>query len=206
MLGWQCCSTPDAIADCVSDVRERPPVDELSYQAFCDPSGGRRDAFTVGIGHRDGDVAVLDVLRTWPAPFNPSSVIAEAAELLETYRVRQITGDRYAAEFVTEQMRLQNVTYEPSTRDRSAIYLDFLPLVNALRVQLLDQPELLRELRGLKRRRGSGGRDRVDHGPGAHDDRANSVAGVLTLLAAKQPQELTGWPVGIPKDPDECYF
>ena len=28
-------------------------------------------------------------------------------------------------------------------------------------------------------RRGSSGRDRVDHPPGAHDDRANAVAGVV---------------------------
>ena len=177
---------PDAIADCVSDgVRERPPVDEVSYQAFSDPSGGRRDAFTVGIGHRDGDVAVLDVLRAWPAPFNPSSVITEAAELLKRYRVRRVTGDKYAAEFVVERFRHQDVTYDGSTRHRSEIYLDVLPLINAQQVQLLDEPELLRELRGLERRRGSAGRDRVDHGPGAHDDRANAAAGVLTLLAAR---------------------
>ena len=198
---------PDAIDDCVSDgVRERSPVDGVLYQAFADPSGGRRDAFTVGIGHRDGDVAVLDVLRAWPAPFNPSSVIAEAAELLERYRVRQVTGDRYAAEFVVESFRQHEITYEASTRDRSKIYLDVLALINAgpSRVQLLDEPELLRELRGLERRRGSGGRDRVDHRPGAHDDRAVSAAGILTLLAARQPVEFTGYPVGIPKiDPDE---
>ena len=76
-----------------------------------------------------------------------------------------------------------------------------LPLINAGpgHVQLLDEPELLRELRGLERRLGSGGRDRVDHGPGAHDDRANSAAGVLTLLTARQPVECTGFPIGILK-------
>ena len=190
---------PDAITDCVADgVRERAPSDGLSYEAFCDPSGGRRDAFTVGIGHRDGDIAVLDVLRAWPAPFNPASVIAEAAELLKRYAVRTVTGDQYSAEFVVSAFSDHDVTYDASTRNRSAIYLDFLPLINSQRVQLLDEPELLRELRGLERRRGSGGRDRVDHGPGAHDDRANSAAGVLTLLAA--PHRVAGgWVIGVEK-------
>jgi hypothetical protein len=41
---------------------------------------------------------------------------------------------------------------------------------------------LLRELRGLERRRGTSGRDRVDHRAGQHDDRANSAALALTLV------------------------
>src|SRR5207245_2093872 len=45
-----------------------------------------------------------------------------------------------------------------------------------------DLPDLLRELRGLERRRGTG-RDRADHRPGAHDDVAAAVAGVVAMLA-----------------------
>ena len=41
---------------------------------------------------------------------------------------------------------------------------------------LCDLAELLRELRGLERRHGTSGRDRISHRPGAHDDRANAVA------------------------------
>ena len=183
---------PDAIDDCVSDgVRERAPVDRVMYQAFADPSGGRRDAFTVAIGHHDnGGVAVLDVLRAWPAPFNPSSVIAEAATLLKSYRVSRVVGDKYAAQFTVESFQQRGIVYEASTRNRSDIYLGVLPLINSGRVRLLDDPELLRELRGLERRRGSGGRDRVDHGPGAHDDRANSAAGCVLECQA---------PVGRPR-------
>ena len=40
-------------------------------------------------------------------------------------------------------------TYQYSTRDRSQLYLEFLPLVNAGQVRLLDHPDCLRELRGL---------------------------------------------------------
>jgi hypothetical protein len=62
-----------------------------------------------------------------------------------------------------------------------------LPLANASRVQLLDIPELLRELRGLERRRGTAGKDRVDHTRGAHDDLAAAVAGVVALLGSGAP-------------------
>jgi len=62
---------------------------------------------------------------------------------------------------------------------------------------LLDLPEVLRELRGLERHRGTSGRDRIDHRPGQHDDAANCTAGALVLALAgrrgrSQPLELIG--------------
>ena len=174
---------PDAVAACVAEgVRERAPVAGISYTAFCDPSGGRRDAFTLSIGHRDGDCAVLDVCRAWPAPHNPSGVIQEAAALLRRYGVAVVEGDRFGGEFPPERFRAEGIEYVPARLDRSALYLGLLPLISAARVLLLDDAELLRELRGLERRRGSSGRDRVDHRAGGHDDRSNSAAGVLTRL------------------------
>jgi hypothetical protein len=62
--------------------------------------------------------------------------------------------------------------------------LELLPLVMSARIELLDDAKILREFRGLERRRGSSGRDRVDHPPGQHDDRANAVAGVAVLLTS----------------------
>jgi hypothetical protein len=171
-------------------VRERPPIAGVRYVGFCDPSGGRADRFTVAIAHAERDTAVLDVIRAWAPPFNPSGVIAEAAALLRAYGVAQVRGDRFSGEFVTEGFRAHGVRYEPSTLNRSALYLELLPRVNAGRVQLLDLPELLRELRGLERRRGASGQDRVDHVPGAHDDLSNAAAGAL--VAAQQPQSGAG--------------
>lgn len=156
----------------------------MKYFAFGDAASGERkgnDRFSVAVASLHHDRAVLDVLRWWPPPFNPSSVIAEIADLMRRYRITQISGDRYAPGFVAEQFRQHGITYVPSPLDRSQLYLELLPLVNSGQVVLLDVPELLRELRGLERRRGTGGRDRVDHAPGAHDDLANAAAGALVL-------------------------
>ena len=106
-------------------------------------------------GTRAEAVAVLDVVRAWKPPFNPSGVIAEAADLLRAYGLSETTGDRYAPGFVAEGFRANGVRYHSSEKDRSALYLELLPAVNAERVRLLDEPELLRELRGLERRRRS---------------------------------------------------
>jgi hypothetical protein len=176
---------PEALDTCVAEgVRERQPVDGLAYVGYADPSGGRRDRFTVAVAHHDSPRAVLDAVRAWAPPFNPSEVVAEAAEFLARYGVAAVVGDRYSAEFVAGQFRAHGIAYVPAERDKSAVYLEFLALVNADAVALLDVPDMLREFRGLERRRGASGRDRVDHGPGSHDDLANSAAGALVLAAS----------------------
>ena len=179
---------PEMLDACIEfGVKERLPEKGLTYTSFVDAaSGSGKDSFTVGICHEQSGRYILDCVRRWSPPFNPSSTIAECAELLKRYRVSETTGDRYAPGFVSEGFRLNQIHYRPSERDRSAIYLELLPLVNAQHVLLLDRPDLLRELRGLERRRGTGGRDRVDHRSGAHDDAANAAAGCLSLLAAQQ--------------------
>lgn len=179
---------PDAIEACIArGVRERAPAEGVTYAAFIDAaSGSGKDAFTAAIAHREGEAVVLDAVRAWRPPFNPSGVIAEAADLVKSYRLHRATGDRYAPGFVDEGFRTQGLRYEHSERDRSALYLELLPLVNAGQALLLDDAEMLRELRGLERRRGTSGRDRVDHRPGSHDDRANAAAGALVAAAGER--------------------
>jgi hypothetical protein len=179
-------------------------VSGLSYVAFDDPaSGSGADAWTKAIAHRERDLVVLDVLRAWSPPFNPSGVIAESAALSKAYGLHVTTGDRYAPGFVLEGFRTQGVAYAPSAQDRSALYLELLPLLNAGRVRLLDQPDLLRELRSLERRRGTAGRDRINHMPGQHDDRANAAAGAIVMAAGRDPvaaAEVARWAFSVGAD------
>ena len=64
-----------------------------------------------------------------------------------------------------------------------------MPLLNSGRVELPPDRTLQRELLGLERRTSRGGRDSIDHSPGAHDDVANAVAGVLVKVA-KRPTSI----------------
>lgn len=134
-----------------------------------------------------------DCVRAWAAPFNPSGVVAEAASLLKSYGISSVTGDRFAGEWPRESFRAHGITYRVSEFDRSQLYL-LLPVVMSGSLELLDDPKLLKELRSLGRRRGPSGRDRVDHPRAEHDDRANSVAGVVGLLATvRRPRAGFGW-------------
>jgi hypothetical protein len=162
---------------------ERPRLGNFRYIAFIDPSGGSADSMTMAIGHLEDSVAVLDLTREFKPPFSPESVVAEMAKTLKAYGIHRATGDRYAGEWPVEQFRKFGVTYEPYAKPKSDLYRDFLPLVNSRRAALLDNAKLVAQLCSLERRTARGGRDSIDHPPGAHDDLANCVAGVVVALA-----------------------
>ena len=115
-------------------------------------------------------------------PFSPESVVAEFADLLKSYRVSDVTGDRYGGEWPREQFRKCGVQYELSQRPKSDLYRDFLPLINSRQVELLDLPRCIAQLCSLERRTARGGRESIDHAPGAHDDIANAIAGLAVHL------------------------
>jgi hypothetical protein len=159
---------------------ELPPVaDEIGYAAFVDPSGGAQDSMTLAIAHSEGDTAILDAVREVKPPFSPDAVVGEFAALLADYRLNEITGDRWGGEFVREQFERRGVNYVVSERSKSEIYRELLPLLNSRRVELLDHPRMAAQLGGLERRTALGGRDSIDHAPGAHDDLINAAAGAL---------------------------
>jgi hypothetical protein len=72
--------------------------------------------------------------------------------------------------------------YQVADKNRSELYLNLIPVVCSKRVELLDNPQLIEELRRLERRRGRSGKDSVDHLARLSDDVANAVAGVVNLV------------------------
>lgn len=166
--------------------RERASLSSVSYTAFVDPSGGAHDSFTLAIAHRDKERFVLDVCRGIKPPFDPSAVVKEFCDVLKSYRVSSVVGDKYAGAWVTEQFQRQGVHYRHSDLTKSELYLESLPLFAQGCVDLLDSQPLTVELMQLERRTSRSGRDSVDHPPGGRDDHANAVCGVLSLLAATQ--------------------
>jgi hypothetical protein len=165
----------------------RPLLSNLSYRGFVDPSGGSSDSMTMAISHREGDRFVLDLVLERKPPFSPEAVVREFAATLKGYRVTRVRGDRYAGEWPREAFRRRGVTYEPAEKTKSDIYLTLLPLINSGRVDLLDNQRLISQLCSLERRTARGGRDSIDHAPGAHDDVANAAAGALVMASARGP-------------------
>jgi hypothetical protein len=171
---------------------ELPPRQDREYDAFVDVSGGSVDSFTLSIGHFDKKTgkAIQDVFREWPAPFDPEVVVGECVSDVKRYGVRFVKGDKYAGEWPRAMFRQHGVGYVPSDDTKNDLYRDFLPLVNAQLVELLDIPEIAKQLIRLERRTTRGGRQTIDHPPGEHDDAANVTAGgmVLTHRHHKSPE------------------
>jgi len=158
-----------------------PPLANTRYFAFVDPSGGGADEFTLAIGHMDGQRIVVDLSAGQKG--NPASITAEFCDLLKQYRITHVKGDRYSGEWVRTEFSRHGIVYEDAPGARTDLYMSLGTALNAGRVELPPCQKLERQLVALERRTSRGGRDQIDHAPGAHDDRANAVAGVVTILS-----------------------
>ena len=79
---------------------------------------------------------------------------------------------------------------ETPRRDRSQIFVEALPLFTRGQVELLDDKTLKGELRSLERKTRPQGPDLITHGPGGHDDSANSACGALVLVGGRGRPEI----------------
>lgn len=171
---------------------ELPCIYGTRYYAHCDPSGAAVDAMSLAISHREPDgTGVVDVIRERRPPFSPEQVVAEFSDVLKTYKITGLIGDRWGGEWVVEAFRKHGISYKVSEKVKSAIYQEFLPLLNSRKVELLDHRRMVSELCGLERRTGRGsGKDTIDHPPSAHDDIINAVAGSIVAAIGAEAGRL----------------
>ncbi len=169
-----------------------PPVNNVAYKAFVDPSGGRSDAFTLAIAHQDDERHLVDLIRARKPPFSPEAVVAGYAEILKRYGCYSVTGDRYGGEWVKQAFEKQGIAYETASKAKSEIYLEAEPLFAQGAAVIPGNGALLNELRQLERRTSRGGRDLVDHPFHGHDDLANAVCGALWLLQQRETEWVFG--------------
>lgn len=171
----------------VAGRHELPPRQDVTYIAAVDPSGGGADAFTLSIVHAEGTGSearvVQDVMKGWTrAGSNLAAVVADIARIVKAYGLIEVVGDRYAAGWVRGAFQEQGITYCDAPKTKAEAYLEVEPLFAQGRIELLDHPQLARELKILERRPRAGGKTQVDHPHGAHDDFGNALC--LAAFAA----------------------
>jgi hypothetical protein len=189
----------------VSGRHELPPLQNTTHVAAVDPNGGGPDAFTLAIVHTERHGAttkvVQDVMKGWSKPrdsaANLEGAVAEIASIVKAFRLATVVGDRYAKGWVREAFARHGITYRDATTrmngetvllDRSTAYLEVEPLFAQGHIDILDHPTLIRELRRLERRPHPGGKDRIDHPRGLHDDYANALALAAAQASAAKPK------------------
>lgn len=181
----------------------------IEYRAFCDPSEGLRkggDSMTLGISHFEQGKAVLDLLMEFIPPFSPSDVLERIVKVLKSYKVSEITQDRHAVGWISDDLGKKGVRVKISERTKSQIYAEFAILVNKGTVELLDNQKLRNQTLGLQRFLKSGG-VKIDHIRGGHDDVINSAAGACLLATeGSQLEEASAWLEGDPAEQEENEF
>lgn len=163
--------------------RELAPKPGVTYYAFVDASGGGSDAYAIAIAHREGERIVIDVVRGKHG--NPKKITQEYAELCRAYRIRTVTGDKYAKDWVQDAWREEGFTYHEAEQPAAQLYLEAQPQWVRGLISIYGDPVLLKELRHLECIPGRVGKDQVTHPRNMHDDMANVTCGVITLLAAR---------------------
>ena len=162
---------------------ELPPQPNTIYRAFVDASGGvGADSYPIAIARKDGDRCVVDLVRGTAGKFDPHEVTRQYAALCKEYRIREVTGDAYAREWVAGTWRETGINYRKSPLVKSDIYLECVPLFTRGLVRLPEHARLLRELRLLERQTHRSGKDVINHPRNGRDDHANAVCGVLHLV------------------------
>lgn len=157
-----------------------PPVPGTKYVAWVDPSGGSVDSFALAIAHFDHGV-ILDLVKEWPAPFDPSEIVVEAAEIIREYNCTRVGGDKYGGKIFEALFRRLSVQYHGSDKSRSDIYGSLLPLINGKLITFCKSETLKDQLLSLDRKVTGQGREIIDHPKGSHDDVANAAAGAVVL-------------------------
>ena len=191
----------EVIEGCVEfGVRERAPLARYSYSAFVDPSGGSSEFNDAGDrpcrARRRGGAGCPGLPSGAPGTVQSDRGRGRVRGGLEVVShppgPRRQVRRRVAGGGVPEAG--DQLPGYRSAEER--FYRDLLPLLNSRRVDLLDEPRFLAQLVGLERRTARGGRDSIDHSPGAHDDVANAVAGALVLVGAARCNGpvVVGWP------------
>jgi hypothetical protein len=133
-------------------------------------------------------------LREWPAPFDPETVVAEAAQLLRTYGVFEAHADPYSKEWARSTFARYGIKLEQDSPSKTDLYAGLLPLLNSGRIDLLDNPRMIAQLLALDRRTIRGGRESIDHPRHGRDDIVNVVAGLARFCA---PAKKRTWKPGL---------
>jgi hypothetical protein len=133
-------------------------------------------------------LAQVDCSLERKPPFNPDGVAKEFSDTIRSYGIASVLGDRYGGIWPRERFAAHGVDYQTASQSKSDLYLNLLPLLNSGRVEFLDHPRLTIQLCGLERRTARGGKDSIDHSPGAHDDVINAAAGSIVYASQRAAQ------------------
>ena len=195
---------PEALDRCTAKRRhELGPSLTVRHVAAIDAAGGGgssgRDGYAATCCHVQGGRVVVDWAEVVRPPYNPLEVTMRFCQRFRSYGVRTATADQWSLDTITAEARRHGVAIERSEHSTSDDFLEFAACINGGLVELPDHGELRHQLEALQRSTRTGGRDRVEHRRGEHDDLAAAVARACVEAAAGLRRS-TLRPIAIPTE------
>ena len=188
--GW---IVPEILDPCiVRGRRQLPRCPDMNYIAAIDPASRKND-FALAIVHRlPNGMIVVDRVERWagtkkfPLPFE--SVLDQNKEILESYGINSVTGDQYYCDAISQQLLNLGIVYKIFTfgsQTRGTLSTQLKHLLVQGKIGILDDVELLRELRNLREEKTP--RGQIDVRPATGNDDA-AVALALAVNEAVTPK------------------
>lgn len=178
--------TPEILEPCI--VRERrvlPRMENVTYFAAIDPASRKND-YALVILHKDRDQNIIvDRVEFWtgtktaPLPFE--KILEQIKEILDCYKTNSVTGDQFYCDAIGQHLLGLGVIYNvevfgPQTRATTFTGLEHLMVQG--KIQILNDPDLLRQLRSLRVEKTP--RGQIDIRPSSGND---DIAVALALAA-----------------------
>jgi hypothetical protein len=204
--GW---ITPEILDPSIARGRRKlPPGRDGFYIAALDPASRHND-FAFAILHRspDGEI-IVDCVTRWTgtktAPLVFRTVLGEIKSILDDYGINSAVGDQFCSDVIRQDLLELGVSYEICTfgpQTRAKIFTNLKHLLVQGKIELLEDPELLRQLRNLREERTDRGQIDVRPNGGMKDDLAVAVA-----LAASELTKRPSRPPPFLVSTGEPYF
>jgi phage terminase large subunit-like protein len=197
--------TPETLEGCIVRGRtELPHVENATYAVAVDPALKCSD-FALAILHRQADGAVVvDRVQTWTgkknAPLGYERVCEEIARITKQYSMNLVLGDQYCAAVIKQYFQKLGIHYKEHTfgaHTRPELFGNLKHLLVQRKIELLEDPALLQQLRALEERKRSDGNIDIRPRYGQKDDLAVAVA-LAALDLSKRPPKREPWVEVIP--------
>ena len=195
---------PEILQSSVQQNRTKlPPLPDTPYFAAIDP-GFTHDDFALAIAHRSPQgVIVLDRAVRWRGtkrqPVAFEDVCRQVKEQLDEFQLNFVISDQCYAQAVKQKLLELGIYCEIDPlgkTTRPQIFANLRHLLVQRRIELLDDPELLNQLRCLEERKKDGGSIDIRSSNQMRDDLAVVVA-LAANQATKQVLANTGPELGI---------
>ena len=186
----------DVLEPCIVSGRtELPRVENADYVVAVDPAFKHND-FALAVLHKTADgPVVVDHMARWAgtkkAPLGFEWVCENIARIVNQYGIREVLGDQYCAPIIKQYFEKLGIHYREYTfgeHTRADLFGNLRHLLVQHRIELLDVPELLRQLRSLEEHRMPKGNIDIRPSYSQKDDVAVAVALAAFELAGQEPK------------------